>query len=123
MALSADGRRALRRLPPGRRRGGDRPPGGAQGRGRRPPAPAEHGVLVAGPLRGLPPAPGRPVPPDLGPPRRRRLRAGGARAVRTAIVGGALANKPGNGGNAWTRLQWLLGLRRLGFRPYLIEQI
>ena len=43
--------------------------------------------------------------------------------MTTAIVGGALANKPGNGGNAWTRLQWLLGLRRLGFRTYFIEQI
>lgn len=40
-----------------------------------------------------------------------------------AIVSGALANKPGNGGNAWTRLQWILGLRRLGFRVYFVEQI
>jgi len=40
-----------------------------------------------------------------------------------AIVSGALANKPANGGNAWTRLQWVLGLRRLGFQVYFIEQI
>src|SRR5437016_4429458 len=40
-----------------------------------------------------------------------------------AIVSGALANKPANGGNAWTRLQWILGLRRLGFQVYFVEQI
>lgn len=40
-----------------------------------------------------------------------------------AIVSGALANKPANGGNAWTRLQWVLGLRRLGFEVYFVEQI
>jgi hypothetical protein len=43
--------------------------------------------------------------------------------VSIAIVSGALANKPGNGGNAWTRLQWVLGLRRLGFQVYFVEQI
>ncbi|HXR31535.1 MAG TPA: hypothetical protein VN752_10400 [Solirubrobacterales bacterium] len=40
-----------------------------------------------------------------------------------AIVGGALANKPGNGGEAWVRLSWLLGLRRLGFDAYLVEEL
>jgi hypothetical protein len=30
------------------------------------------------------------------------------------VVAGALGNRPWNGGNAWTRLSWLLGLRRLG---------
>jgi hypothetical protein len=40
-----------------------------------------------------------------------------------AIVSGALANKPGNGGEAWTRLSWALGLRRLGFDVHLIEEI
>ena len=39
------------------------------------------------------------------------------------IVAGALANKPSNGGNAWTRLNWLLGFRRSGFDPYFIEEI
>jgi hypothetical protein len=43
--------------------------------------------------------------------------------MRIAIVSGALANKPGNGGNAWTRLQWVLGLRRFGFQVYFVEQI
>jgi hypothetical protein len=40
-----------------------------------------------------------------------------------AIVSGALANKPWNGGNAWTRLSWVSGLRRLGFEPVFVEQI
>ena len=41
----------------------------------------------------------------------------------TAIVAGALANKPSNGGNAWTRLQWVLGLGRLGVQVQFVEQI
>jgi hypothetical protein len=40
-----------------------------------------------------------------------------------AIVSGALANKPFNGGNAWTRLHWVLGFRRLGFEVYFVEEI
>jgi hypothetical protein len=40
-----------------------------------------------------------------------------------ALVSGALANKPRNGGNAWTRLQWVLGLEKLGIKTYFIEQI
>jgi hypothetical protein len=43
--------------------------------------------------------------------------------VRSAIVGGALATKSGNGGNAWTRLNLVLGLRRLGFDVCLVEQL
>lgn len=39
------------------------------------------------------------------------------------VVCGALANKPGNGGAAWTRLSWPLGLRRLGYDVYFVEQI
>ncbi len=39
------------------------------------------------------------------------------------LVAGALANKPSNGGNAWTRLCWVLGLRRLGFDAWFVEQI
>ncbi len=41
----------------------------------------------------------------------------------TAIVSGALANKPFNGGEAWVRLSWVLGLRRLGFDVYFVEEI
>jgi hypothetical protein len=43
--------------------------------------------------------------------------------VALAIVGGALANKPSNGGEAWVRLAWVLGLRRLGFETVFVEQI
>ena len=43
--------------------------------------------------------------------------------MSTVVVAGALANKPGNGGEAWVRLSWLLGLRQLGFTTYLLEQI
>ena len=43
--------------------------------------------------------------------------------MTSLIVGGALANKYGNGGAAWTRLSWILGLRKLGFRVYFVEQL
>jgi hypothetical protein len=43
--------------------------------------------------------------------------------VTTVLVAGALANKPGNGGEAWVRLSWVLGLQRLGFAVYFVEQI
>ncbi len=44
-------------------------------------------------------------------------------AVTTAIVSGALANKPFNGGNAWSRLSWVLGFQRLGLDVCFVEQI
>jgi hypothetical protein len=40
-----------------------------------------------------------------------------------AIVAGALANKPSSGGEAWVRLSWVLGLGRLGFDVYFVEEI
>jgi len=43
--------------------------------------------------------------------------------MTVAIVAGALANKPGNGGEAWVRLSWLLGLRSLGVETWFVEQI
>ena len=43
--------------------------------------------------------------------------------MRTIVVSGALANKPHNGGEAWVRLSWIAGLKRLGFRVILLEQI
>ena len=43
--------------------------------------------------------------------------------MRTALLSGALANKPFNGGNAWSRLSWLLGFKRLGFEVSFVEQI
>ena len=39
------------------------------------------------------------------------------------VVSGALANKPGNGGAAWTRLSWLLGFQELGHTVHFIEQL
>lgn len=39
------------------------------------------------------------------------------------VVSGALANKPGNGGEAWVRMSWITGLRRLGFDVWFIEQV
>src|SRR5207245_1032451 len=48
-------------------------------------------------------------------------RAGG-RLVRTAIVGGVVAGKPGNGGNVWSRLSFVEGLRRQGFETSLLEK-
>lgn len=38
-------------------------------------------------------------------------------------VAGALAAKPGNGGEAWVRLSYLLGLRRLGAGVSFVEQV
>jgi len=39
------------------------------------------------------------------------------------VVSGALANKPSNGGAAWTRLSWTLGFRQLGWQVFFLEQI
>jgi hypothetical protein len=43
--------------------------------------------------------------------------------MATAIVAGALANKPASGGEAWVRLSWALGLRRLGWDVHLVERL
>ena len=43
--------------------------------------------------------------------------------MTTIVVSGALANKYLNGGEAWVRLSWVLGLQKLGFRVYFVEQI
>jgi len=40
-----------------------------------------------------------------------------------AIVSGALGNKPLNGGNAWSRLSWVLGLQKLGCEVLFVEEI
>jgi hypothetical protein len=39
------------------------------------------------------------------------------------VVAGALANKPGNGGDAWTRLSWIRGFMGLGHDVYFMEEI
>jgi hypothetical protein len=43
--------------------------------------------------------------------------------VQTIIVSGAVANKYLRAGEAWDRAQWVLGLKRLGFRVCFVEQI
>ncbi len=43
--------------------------------------------------------------------------------MAVAFVAGALANKPHNGGEAWVRLSWILGLRRLGFDVFFVERL
>jgi hypothetical protein len=43
--------------------------------------------------------------------------------VPLAVVSGALANKPNNGGAAWTRLSWVLGFKQLGWDVFFLEQI
>jgi len=40
-----------------------------------------------------------------------------------AVVAGALANKPHSGGEAWVRLAWVLGLRRLGWDVWFVERL
>jgi hypothetical protein len=39
------------------------------------------------------------------------------------IVAGALANKPGNGGEAWVRMSWIQALEALGFEVFFLEQM
>jgi hypothetical protein len=43
-------------------------------------------------------------------------------SLPTIAVAGALAAKPGHGGEAWVRVSWALGLRRLGFDVWLLEE-
>ncbi len=43
--------------------------------------------------------------------------------MSTIVVAGALANKPDNGGEAWVRLSWIIGLQRLGFDVLFLEEI
>lgn len=43
--------------------------------------------------------------------------------LTTVVVSGAIANKPFKGGEAWVRLSWVLGLRKLGFDVYFVEHI
>ena len=43
--------------------------------------------------------------------------------MATVVVSGALANRCSNGGGAWVRLNWALGLRRLGHAVHFVEEI
>jgi hypothetical protein len=42
--------------------------------------------------------------------------------VSAVVVAGALAGKPWNGGEAWVRLSWVLGLERLGVDVTFVEE-
>jgi hypothetical protein len=44
-------------------------------------------------------------------------------AAPLAVIAGALANKPFNGGEAWVRLSWVRGMARLGWRVAFLEEI
>ena len=48
---------------------------------------------------------------------------GAATGAPKVVVSGMVAGTPGQGGAAWAVLQYLLGLRRLGWDPYLIEPV
>ena len=52
-------------------------------------------------------------------------RDAGRRAGRrpSCIVAGPIANKPNSGGETWVRLNWVLGLRRLGFDVHFVEEV
>ncbi len=41
----------------------------------------------------------------------------------TVVVSGALAAKPGNGGEAWVTMSWVRGLRELGFDCWFVEEL
>ena len=42
---------------------------------------------------------------------------------RTIVLAGSLAQKPGKGGHAWVFLQYLLGLRRLGWDVLFLDRL
>ena len=46
-----------------------------------------------------------------------------AMATGRAIVAGSVAQRPGNGGHTWVFLQYLLGLRRLGWDVLLLDRL
>jgi len=43
--------------------------------------------------------------------------------MTTIAVAGTIADKPYSGGLTWARLNWVLGLRKLGFEVFFLEQI
>jgi hypothetical protein len=43
--------------------------------------------------------------------------------MASIVVGAGLARRPLNGGAPWARLQWVFGLRQLGFDVYLVDQL
>ena len=43
--------------------------------------------------------------------------------MTVVVVSGALANKPGQSGEAWVKLSWIRGLQRLGIDVWFVEQL
>ena len=43
--------------------------------------------------------------------------------MTVVFVAGALANKPGQSGEAWVKLSWARGLQRLGIDVWFVEQL
>lgn len=43
--------------------------------------------------------------------------------MTSIVVAGAIANKPGKAGAAWTRASWALGFASLGFDVHFVEQL
>lgn len=43
--------------------------------------------------------------------------------MSTVVVAGAMAGKPGNGGEAWVRLSWVRAFQQLGFDVWFVEQV
>lgn len=43
--------------------------------------------------------------------------------MTVAVVAGALANKPGNGGEAWVRMSWVDGLLACGLDTWFVEEL
>jgi len=43
--------------------------------------------------------------------------------LKTIVISGAIANKLNQGGEAWVRLNWILGFKKLGYRVLFIEQV
>ena len=39
------------------------------------------------------------------------------------VVGGALANKARNGGEAWVRMSWVRGFQQLGLDVHFVEEL
>jgi hypothetical protein len=46
-----------------------------------------------------------------------------SRPAGTIVLAAALAHRPGRGGHAWFVLNWLLGLRRLGYRTLFVDRV
>jgi hypothetical protein len=43
--------------------------------------------------------------------------------MKTVMIGGSVAQRPGSGGHTWVFLQYLLGFRRLGFDVVLVDRL